>query len=279
MTIIDSHQHFWHYNPSDYGWIGEAMKGLRRDFLPEHLDAEMHNAHIHGVVSVEARQKTEETRWLLELAGTHPFILGVVGWVPLISPSVVNALEQFSSDSHLRGVRHVLHDERDDMFMLRTDFNAGVSLLHRFNLAYDILIFEKHLPQTMTFVDRHPRQLFVVDHCAKPRIRDNAIEPWRTNIRQLARRENVYCKLSGMVTEAEFAEWTEEQLKPYFETVLEAFGPKRLMFGSDWPVCTVACEYERWHAVVNRWAARLSPSEQEEVLGGTAIRAYHLAGV
>ena len=276
MTKIDSHQHFWRYNVAEYPWLGDTMSVLHRDFLPEHLTPEMSKANIGGVVSVEARAQTEETRWLLELARTNQFIRGVVGWVPLASPSVAGELEEFSSESNLKGVRYALQGEPDDMFMLREDFNAGVSLLQSFNLTYDLLIVEKLLPQTIAFVDRHPQQPFILDHIAKPRITGGVIEPWRTNLRELARRDNVCCKISGLVTEADFAGWTEAQLAPYFETVLETFGAKRLMFGSDWPVCTVACEYERWHAIVDRWVGRLSVPEQEEVLGGTAVRAYNL---
>jgi len=166
--------------------------------------------------------------------------------------------------------------EPDDNFILRSDFNNGIRALKKFSLAYDILIFARHLPQTIRFVDAHPDQVFILDHIAKPQIKTGLFEPWRKNIRELAQRPNVYCKASGLVTEADFQTWTEAQLRPYFEVVLEAFGPQRLMFGSDWPVCLVACGYARWHELVSRWVAKLSPAEQASILGGTAVEAYKL---
>ena len=275
--VVDSHHHFWTYNTDEYGWIDESMSVIRRDFFPEHLKQEIDRAGVDGVVSVQARQKLAETDWLLDLAGRNDFIRGVVGWVPLIDGKVQEVLERLASHGKLKSVRHVLHDEPDDRYMLRDDFNAGIGRLHRLGLVYDILIFERHLPQTIEFVDRHPNQVFVVDHIAKPRIRDGVMSPWRENITELARRQNVYCKLSGVVTEADWQRWTEAGLRPYLETVLEAFGPKRLMFGSDWPVCLVACEYAKWLEIVSQVVEELSPEEQAQVMGGTAVAAYNLA--
>jgi L-fuconolactonase len=274
--MIDSHHHFWRYDPREYGWISESMSILRRDFLPADLQREAHAAGIDGVVSVQARQTVEETRWLLELAGQNAFLRGVVGWVPLVSAGVRQDLERFAVYPKLKAVRHVLQDEPDDDYILRDDFNRGIALLKEFGLRYDILIFERHLPQTIEFVDRHPGLTFILDHVAKPRIRDRLLSPWRENMRELARRPNVYCKLSGMATEADPHAWTPKQLWPYMEVALEAFGPRRLMFGSDWPVCLLAVEYPRWLAVVREFAAKLSPAEQERMFGGTAIEAYGL---
>ena len=273
---IDSHHHFWRYDPVAYGWIDDAMRVIRRDFLPEDLRAEIARAGIEGVVSVQARQSLAETQWLLELADGNDFIKGVVGWVELLSSQVGKDLERFAANPKFKSVRHVIQGEPDDSFILRGDFNRGIRELKQFSLAYDILILERHLPQTVRFVDAHPDQVFVVDHVAKPRIRDNAFEPWNTNIRELARRPNVCCKLSGLVTEADYDSWTEALLKPYFDTVLAAFGPGRLMFGSDWPVCLVACDYARWHELVSGWVADLSLSEQARILGGTAAEVYRL---
>lgn len=273
---IDSHHHFWHYDPVEYGWIDEAMNIIRRDFLPEHLRAQMAAVGVDGVVSVQARQCLAETQWLLDLAAQSDFIRGVVGWVNLVSPSVGVDLERFSQNAKLKSVRHVVQGEPDDDFILREDFNRGVSELKRFNLAYDILIFERHLPQTIKFVDAHPNQVFVLDHIAKPRIKDQRFEPWKQNLRELAKRPYVYCKISGLVTEANYTQWTEAQLRPYFETVLEVFGPSRLMFGSDWPVCLVACGYARWHKLVLGWISQLTAAEQARILGGTACAAYQL---
>ncbi len=228
------------------------------------------------MVSVQARQNLEETEWLLHLATQHDFIKAVVGWVELISPKVGAELEQFAANPKLKSVRHVVQGEPDDNFILRDDFNRGIRELKKYSIAYDILILERHLPPTIKFVDAHPDQIFILDHLAKPRIKDGLFEPWNRNVRELARRENVFCKISGMVTEADYATWTEVQLRPYFDTVLEAFGPQRLMFGSDWPVCLVACGYARWHKLVSGWTSELSPDEQARIFGGTAVAAYKL---
>ncbi|NQU75245.1 MAG: amidohydrolase family protein [Planctomycetes bacterium] len=273
---IDAHHHFWKYSPAEYGWIDESMNAIRRDFLPGDLKALIDAVGIDAVVSVQARQTIEETRCLLEMADENDFIRGVVGWVPLICPTVSDSLAQFASNSKLKAVRHVLQDEADENYMLRGDFNKGIAALRRFDLVYDVLIFERHLPQTIKFVDKHPQQVFVLDHVAKPEIRHNVLDPWRENIQVLARRENVYCKLSGLVTEANHRSWTPDQLRPYVEVVLEAFGANRIMFGSDWPVCLLACEYKRWFSIVTDFISTLSPAEQKQVLGETAIRAYRL---
>jgi L-fuconolactonase len=274
---IDAHHHFWKYDPVEYGWISDEMHMIRRDFLPSDLEETIQKSGVSGVVSVQARQKIEETQWLLDFAAQHPFILGVVGWVPLISATVAKDLERFAEHSKFKAVRHVLHDEPDDNYMLREDFNSGISLFKSMNLTYDILIFEKHLPQTLRFVDRHPNQLFVVDHIAKPRIRESLFSPWRENLQELARREHVYCKLSGVVTEADFKTWTESEIEPYLETTLEAFGPERLMFGSDWPVCLAAADsYAQWVDIVSRFMAQLSEAEQRRIWSETAKEAYRL---
>ncbi len=240
------------------------------------LRAEIRAAGIDGVVSVQARQTLEETRWLLSLAAETDFIKGVVGWVPLIDANVGSALEEFRAEPKFRAVRHVLQDEPDDRYMLREDFNRGIRALTKLGLVYDVLIFERHLPQTIEFVDRHPGQVFVLDHLAKPRVRDGVMTPWRENMVELAKRENVFCKVSGLVTEADAAGWTEEQLRPYFDVALAAFGPARLMFGSDWPVCLAACAYPRWAGIVERFAAEMSSAEQARVFGGTATEVYRL---
>jgi len=273
---IDAHHHFWKYSPAGYGWISDRMAVLRRDFLPEHLAAAVGRAGVSGVVTVQARQTTAETAWLLELAEKNDFIRGVVGWVPLVSPTVADDLARFAANPKLKAVRHVLQGEPDEEFMLRADFNDGIRALKRFDLVYDILIFERHLPQTIQFVGRHPSQVFVLDHVAKPRIRENILQPWADNIRELARRANVYCKLSGMVTEADWQRWTPQQLRPYVDTVLEAFTPRRVMFGSDWPVCLLGTRYRDWTKTVEVLIAKLSPAEQDRIWAGTAIEAYQL---
>jgi len=275
-VLIDAHHHLWHYSEPDYPWISQGMTELRRDFLIPELQAVMRGAGVDGTLAVQARQTLEETEWLLGLAERHTELLGVVGWVPLIDSDVENTLDRFASNPKLRAVRHVLHDEADDFYMLRDDFNHGISLLRGYGLAYDILIFERHLPQTLQFVDRHPEQVFIVDHIAKPKIKEGVLSPWNGNIAELARRQNIYCKISGMATEADWNRWAPEQLRPYFDTVIAAFGPKRLMFGSDWPVLTLAGTYRRWVDTFLSFISELSLKEQQDICRETAIRAYNL---
>ena len=276
MYKIDSHHHFWKYNAAEYGWMNNRMDIIRRDFLPEDLRQEMSAAGINAAITVQARQNLEETTWLLKLAEENDFVSAVVGWVPLIDPGVSAILERLVGHPKLRAVRHVLHDEPDPLYMLRDDFNRGIRVLKPFGLTYDILIFERHLPQTIVFVDKHPDQVFVVDHLAKPRVHLREMSPWREQVQELAKRRNVYCKVSGLATEADYSNWTEDQLRPYIDTVIDAFTPQRVMFGSDWPVCLVAVEYARWAGIVGRAIAQLSICEQEQIWAGTAQRAYRL---
>ena len=274
MTI-DAHHHLWKYSAAEYGWITRDMTVIRRDFLPADLEPLMHHFGIEATVAVQARQTLDETAWLLELAEKHPLIRGVVGWVPLAEGAgVKRSLERFAAHKRLRGVRHVVQDEADPQYILRKDFNEGASALREFGLRYDILIFERHLPAAIEFVDRHPNQTFILDHIAKPRIKDKIISPWDRNMRDLAKRQNVYCKLSGMITEADPRHWTAEGLQPYIDVVLGAFGPRRIMYGSDWPVMLLAGDYERWYRTVRLAIAKLSQAEQDRIMGGTAAEAY-----
>jgi L-fuconolactonase len=273
---IDAHHHLWKYNARDYVWMNDSMMTLRRDFLIPELEDLMREAGVEGTVAVQARQTIAETEWLLKLAEHHPFILGVVGWVPLAELDAGLTLDRLVHHSRLKAVRHVLHDEPDDFYMLNDDFNRGVDLLQSYRLAYDILIFERHLPQTIAFVDRHPGQIFVIDHIAKPRIRDGVMSPWRERMEDIAKRENVYCKVSGMTTEADWNTWSPDMLRPYFDVVLSAFGPERLMFGSDWPVLTLAGNYKTWMNTFHSFVCELSVDEQQSVNRNTAIAAYRL---
>ena len=277
LERIDAHHHLWRYAKEEYGWISDEMGVLARDFLPEDLRRVLLASGIQGSIAVQARQTLEETSWLLSLAGEYDFIRGVVGWAPLARPEFPALIERLQEFEKLKGLRHVIQDEPDDDFMHRPDFNAGVALLKQFGLVYDILIFDRHLPAAISFVDRHPAQVFVLDHIAKPRIRDRELEPWRTKIRELARRENVYCKVSGMVTEANWKYWRPADLQPYFDVVLQAFGPKRLMTGSDWPVCLLATSYQTWFSTVEEFIRPLSSAEREMILGGVASDVYSLA--
>jgi L-fuconolactonase len=272
---IDAHHHFWRYTPDEYGWIDDAMASIRRDFLPSDLAPEMAAAKIDAVISVQARQTLSETDFLLEQAAAHSWIAGVVGWVPLIAPAVGDTLDRLSGHPALKGIRHVLQAEPDD-YMDRPDFNAGVAQLRPRNLAYDILIVHHQLPAAIRLVDRHPNQLFVLDHIAKPPIRTGDLQLWAHDLADLAHRPNVYCKLSGIVTEADYATWTYEQILPWMETALAAFTPARLMFGSDWPVCRAATSYVDWVQTVERFAATLSAAEREDLFHRTAARAYRL---
>jgi L-fuconolactonase len=275
-TRIDAHHHFWRYDPLEYEWISNEMSAIQHDFLPADLKQQIEATGIDGVIPVQARQTVEETRWLLSFASQADFIRGVVGWAPLTTYELEETLAEMAQNPKLRGVRHVLQGEPDELYMLRGDFNRGVRLLKHFKLTYDILIYERQLPQTIEFVDFHPNQVFVVDHLAKPRVRENELSPWRENIRELARRANVYCKISGLATEADHHAWTIPQLLPYIETVLEAFGPKRCMFGSDWPVCLVAIPYQEWVDLVNAVVDNFSETEQAQFWSGTAQEAYAL---
>jgi len=273
---IDAHHHLWCYDKEQYGWIGENMGVLARDFLPKDLERELALSGVDGSVVVQARQSIDETDWLLSLADECDAIRGVVGWAPIGSPEFPRELENLRKSEKLKGLRHVVQDEPDDQFLQRPDFNRGIERLKGCGLVYDILIFERQLPAAIAFVDRHPQQVFVLDHIAKPRIRDDALEPWRKNIRELARRENVYCKLSGMVTEASWTNWCCADLKPYFNVVLDAFGPGRLMAGSDWPVCCLATTHREWFSTLDELIGGLSVAEREMILGGVAIKVYSL---
>lgn len=274
--IIDSHHHFWKYTPEEYGWIPEEWPMIKRDFLPTDLEKEMMAAGVTGVVSVQARQSLEETKWLLELAEANAFIKAIVGWVPLASPDIRDELDALVSNPKLRAVRHVVQGESDPGFLLRPPFEAGVRALKDYGLAYDILILEHQLEQTIRFVDRHPNQIFIVDHIAKPQIAKGLLEPWKTHIHELAKRENVACKLSGMVTEADPANWTPSLLTPYFDAVLEAFGPHRLLYGTDWPVCLAGVSYMGWLSAVQAATAHLSDSEKSAIFSENAQKFYAL---
>jgi len=273
---IDAHQHFWVYDARQYDWIDDSMAALRREFLPDALQPELERAGFQGCIAVQARQTTEETRWLLELAESSPFILGVVGWVDLQSPDVRLQLQAFARNPKLVGVRHIVQGERDERFLLRPEFLRGISVLEEFDLAYDILIYSKHLPVAAEFVRQFPRQRFVLDHLAKPLIKSGSLQPWERGIRELASVSNVFCKLSGLVTEADWQHWKPEHMAPYLDVAFECFGAERLMIGSDWPVCTVAASYARAMGVVKDYIGRQSMQAQEAILGGNAQRFWKL---
>ena len=275
---IDSHQHFWSYDPVQYDWIDESMRAIRRDFLPADLAPLAAHAGVSGTVAVQARQTLAETEWLLDLAEAHASLVrGVVGWVPLRAHgSLIGAtLDAFSARPAFKGVRHVLQGE-PDAYMDAPSFNAAVAELPRRGLTYDLLVFARQLSSAIAFADRHPGLAIVLDHIAKPVVQGPPPSDWVKHLRELARREHVWCKFSGVVTEVPGWKWTPALLRPYFETALDAFGPSRLMFGSDWPVCEVAAGYLEWHRFVEDCVAPLSPDERAAILGGNAARFYRL---
>jgi L-fuconolactonase len=273
---IDAHHHLWRYTPLEFEWLDESMAALRRDFLPKDLMKEMSAAGIDGAVAVQARQTMEETRWLLDQADACEAIRGVVGWAPIAGEDFPEVMEEFEDRPKLKGLRHVIQGEKDENYILRADFVAGIEAMQGSGLVYDILIFERHLPQTIEFVDEFPEQVFVLDHVAKPLIASGVMQPWAERMRELGRRENVWCKVSGMVTEAEWGAWNLETLRPYLDVAVEAFGVERLMAGSDWPVCLVAAEYGRWFEVLREYFAGFSETERDAVFGETAMEVYGL---
>ena len=271
---IDAHQHFWNYDATQYQWIGDDK--LRRDFLPADLAKEQAKVRLDGSIAVQARETVEESRWLLNLADHYPLIKGVVGWVDLRSATVERDLAELAKHPKFVGVRHVVQSEPDDRFLLRPDFLRGLSLLEKFNLAYDLLIVPRQLPAAIEVTKKFPEQPFVLDHLAKPFIKDGRISPWDQQIKELARSRNVFCKISGMVTEANLGTWKPDDFRPYLDVVLAAFGEDRLMFGSDWPVCLLSGSYEEVFGIVQDYLQALSESTRGKIFGGNATKFYAL---
>jgi L-fuconolactonase len=254
--------------------MSDKMGALKRDFLPEDLEPLLASIGFDGCIAVQARQSLEETRWLLELAERHDFIHGVVGWVDLRSEDLPSQLDSFAGERKLAGVRHVVQDEADDEFMLRPEFRRGISRLREFNLTYDLLLFPKHLPVAVKLVEEFPEQRFVLDHIAKPKIAERLLSPWREDLETLANLPNVCCKLSGMVTETNWKRWQPEDLGAYLDFVFAAFGPDRLMIGSDWPVCTLSGNYESTMRIVMDYVRQFPAEAQAGILGANCVRFY-----
>ena len=273
---IDANQHFWIYEPREYEWIDASMAALRRNFLPGDLEPELRRCGFEGSVVVQARQTLEETRWLLKLAEQFPFVKGVVGWVDLRAANLWETLKALRPNTKLVGVRHIVQSEPDDRFLLRPDFLRGIGMLEEFGLAYDILIYTKHLSVTAEFVSKFPRQRFVLDHLAKPPIKSGELTEWKRGIRELAAFPHVMAKVSGLVTEADWNAWTPEQVVECMDVAFECFGARRLMVGSDWPVCTVAGTYSRVMGMVMDYVERLSEEDRDAVLGGNAATSWGL---
>lgn len=272
---IDSHQHFWIYSPHDYPWINLGSP-LERIWLPSDLEAIQLPLGLDGSIAVQARQTVEESRWLLDQAEANPRILGVVGWVDLRSDRVEEQLAEFCSNRRFVGVRHVVQDEPDDRFLLGPEFVRGLKCLQPHGLRYDLLLFPKQLPAAAELVEKLPDQLFVLDHCAKPEIAKGTMETWARDLARLAAHPNVYCKVSGIVTEADWNDWSLETLEPYLSVVEAAFGRQRLMWGSDWPVCLLASTYVRWLETAKRWVSGWSAQEKDAFFGGTTATFYGL---
>jgi L-fuconolactonase len=273
---VDAHHHLWRYSSADYGWIGEEMASLRRDFLIKDLLAELTSAAIDVTVVVQARETLEETTWLLECAQEASLIGGVVGWAPLEDDGILDILSGLHHADKLVGLREIVQNKPDG-FLDSKRFNSGVSQLKRLDLTYDLLIQERQLVEAVRFVDRHPCQQFVLDHAAKPRISKGELEPWKTNLRELGLRPNVVCKVSGLATEALWNDWTLDSLRPYLDACVEVFGPNRLMAGSDWPVSLVATGYSGWFELLRVYFQNFSSDEIGRIFGENAIDVYRLS--
>lgn len=270
---IDAHHHLWRYRAEEFGWLDDSMAELRRDFLISDIEQSMRSSGVEAAITVQARESLVETQWLLDRAEETESICGVVGWAPLCAKELPTLLDQFADRRKLVGLREIVQAEPDG-YLDKRDFDRGIAELTRRNFAYDLLIRDRQIEEAIRFVDRHPQQRFVLDHAAKPRIAEAQLEPWRSQICGLAKRENVFCKLSGLVTEADWSRWTLDTLRPYLDACVECFGPKRLMAGSDWPVCLVASTYANWWSVLFEYLASFSEPERDSILGGTAIDFY-----
>jgi L-fuconolactonase len=273
--IIDSHQHFWKYDPVRDTWIDTSMDTIRKDFLPKDFLPILKANTIDGCIAVQADQSETETEFLLQCADKNPFIKGVVGWVDLTSNNLEERLEYYASNSLFKGVRHIVQAENDD-YLLRKDVQNGIGKLSKYDLAYDILVYSHQLPSAIALVKAFPNQKFILDHIAKPTISKPISEIWVHNIKQLSKHKNVYCKLSGMVTETINFEFKEDDFKPYIDIIFKAFGPDRIMFGSDWPVCLLAANYDKVFKIVNDYLENQSIEVKNNILGKNAIKIYNL---
>ena len=273
--IIDSHQHFWKYDPVRDAWIDTSMDSIRKDFLPKDLLPILKANKIDGCIAVQADQSETETEFLLQCAEKNPFIKGVVGWVDLIANNLEERLEYYASNPLFKGVRHIVQAENDD-YLLRKDVQNGIGKLLKYDLAYDILVFPNQLPSAIAMVEAFPNQKFILDHIAKPTISKAISEIWVHNIKQLSTHKNVYCKLSGLVTETINFKFKEDDFKPYIDVIFKAFGPDRIMFGSDWPVCLLAANYDKVLKIVNDYLENQSIEVKNNILGKNAIKIYNL---
>lgn len=276
MQKIDAHQHFWKYHPDSHAWIGEEMKVIRKNFLPNDLEPLLIENNFSGSVAVQADQSEAETEFLLQLSNEYNFIKAVIGWVDFKSITIEERLEYFSGFEKLKGFRHIVQDEQQDDFLLRKDFCNGIALLEKYGFCYDILIYHKHLKYAVEFVNKFPNQPFIIDHLAKPPIKTKEINSWKKGIQNIAGFENVFCKISGLVTEADWNNYSVEDFKPYTDIVLEAFGTDRIIFGSDWPVCLPAASYNSCCKLTEALTSQLSENEKANFWGSNAEKFYNL---
>ncbi|MEZ4810145.1 MAG: amidohydrolase family protein [Allomuricauda sp.] len=277
MTI-DSHQHFWKYQPNTHAWIDDCMGILKKDFMPMDLGPLLQKNNIDGCIAVQAEQSERETDFLMKCAKDHPFIKGVVGWLDLCANDIEDKLEAYSKHSILKGLRHIVQDEPDDFFMLRPEFQRGISLLEKYGLTYDILVYPKQLLSALILVKTFPNQPFVLDHIAKPRIDGTIDANWVQQMKELGKQGNVYCKISGLVTEATWGKWKKEEFAPYLDIVFEAFDVNRIMFGSDWPVYLLSAQYNEVLDIVQDYLLKFQKDVQKKVMGMNAISFYNLTG-
>ncbi|MBO9564512.1 MAG: amidohydrolase family protein [Niastella sp.] len=273
--VIDAHVHFWKFDKKRDAWITNDMKILQQDYLPEHLAPTLKRNGVDGVVAVQASQEEVETRFLSELAVTHPIIKGVVGWIDLQADNITERLEHFTRYSSIRGYRHVVQAEPDD-FLLRPNFQRGVRALKPYNYTYDVLIYHNQLKPAIEFVSQFPDQKLIIDHCAKPDIRHKKIDEWKVLMKEIAQQPNVYCKLSGLFTEAAWKTWSSAEFYPYLDVVFEAFGTDRLVFGSDWPVMLLSGIYVQWKSLLEKYMENFEAEEKEKVFGLNAKAFYNL---
>jgi L-fuconolactonase len=278
VNVVDAHQHYWEVGRFDYGWTRQGIAALDRDFMPAELEPQLRVARVARTVLVQVLHTEDETRWMLDLARRHASIAGVVGWVDLTAPpdAIHAALERLLADPRLVGIRHLVHEEPDDDWLAREDVLRGLRVLEERDVSFDLLLRPRHVRHVPRLSERLPRLRMVIDHIAKPHIRDHLMEPWASGMAAVAANPNLWCKVSGMITEADHAAWTADDLRPYIETVLRAFGPERLMYGSDWPVCTLAGSYDRVIGALRDVLAGVDESTETRIFTSSASAFYRL---
>ena len=272
---LDAHQHFWEYDAQRDSWIDDSMSVLKSDYLPEQIEPLLKEKELEGCIAVQANQSEKETEFLLALAEAYSFIKAVVGWVDLCSENIEKRLEYYAQNPFLKGIRHIVQAEPEN-FVLKPEFQRGIGFLSQFNLVYDLLVYPSQLESGIELVSQFPDQKFVLDHCAKPQIKIQEIKKWTRDIRRIAEEENVFCKVSGLVTEADFKNWKPSDFLPYLEVVFDAFGEDRVLYGSDWPVCLLAASYEKTYQLIDDYTIEHSADARRKFFGDNAARIYNI---